>query len=105
MTRGSPAEVMEPKPAEPRTVFGAPSGGVLVRLKNSARNSRFRTSPKYVRLIRATSAFRYCGPRTGLRELLPIVNCDAVVKSDVLKNRVVVRSEADKFGSATTFGR
>jgi len=65
---------MEPKPAAPATVAGAPRGGVFVTLNASARNSTLRFSPKYVRLISAMSAFRYCGPRTGLRELLSIVN-------------------------------
>ena len=45
MTRGSPAEVIEPKPVEPSTTFGVPSGGVFVRLKTSVRNSRLRVSP------------------------------------------------------------
>ena len=51
------------------------------------------------------SAFRYCGPRTGLRELLPIVNCGAIVNAVVLKNLAVVRSEDGRFGSLTRFGR
>jgi len=38
ITRGSPAEVIEPKPAEPSTTFGAASGGVLVKLKTSPRS-------------------------------------------------------------------
>jgi hypothetical protein len=58
MTRGSPAEVIEPKPAEPSTTLGLPSGGVFVRLKTSVRNSRLRVSPKYVRLMNAMSALR-----------------------------------------------
>src|SRR6185295_5058331 len=51
------------------------------------------------------SAFRYCGPRTGLRELLPIVNCGAIVNVDVSKNCAVVRSDDERFGSLTRFGR
>jgi len=39
ITRGSPAEVIEPKPGEANTAFGNPSGGVFVRLKASTRNS------------------------------------------------------------------
>ena len=56
MTRGSPSEVIEPKPAEPSTTLGFPTGGVLVRLKTSARNFRLPVSPMYVRLMKATSA-------------------------------------------------
>src|ERR1044072_4928488 len=40
-TRGSQAEGMEPKRGEASTAFGAPSGGVFVRLKASSRSSRF----------------------------------------------------------------
>ena len=39
ITRGSPDDVIEPNPAFPKTTAGAPSRGVLVRLKHSARNS------------------------------------------------------------------
>ena len=44
ITRGSPAEVMLPKLALPTVVFGAPSGGVLVRLNISVRKSRLKPS-------------------------------------------------------------
>src|SRR6185295_1340988 len=96
---------MEPKPAAPATVAGAPSGGVFVTLNASARNSILNFSPKEVRFISAMSAFRYCGPRTGLRELLPIVNCGAMVKAEVLKNRAVLRSDDGRLGSLLKFGR
>src|SRR6185295_1717140 len=39
MTRGSPAVVIVPKFAAPSTALGLPSGGVLRRLKASARSS------------------------------------------------------------------
>ena len=40
-----------------------------------------------------------------LRELLPIVNCGAIVNADVSKKRAVVRSDDGRFGSLTRFGR
>ena len=96
---------MEPKPAAPSTTFGAPNGGVFVKLKTSVRNSRFMVSVKLMRLISATSRLRYAGPRTGLRELLPMVNCGAIVNGAVLKKRAVVCSDEERFGFATRFGR
>lgn len=70
--------MIDPNPGVPNTTFGAPGRGVLVKLKASARNSRFVLSVMNVRFISATSVFRYAGPRTGLRELLPSVNCGAI---------------------------
>jgi hypothetical protein len=61
-TRGSPAEVMEPKPAAPATVAGAPSGGVLVTLKASARNSIVAIFAEVGALDQRDVGFRYCGP-------------------------------------------
>ena len=58
MTRGSPADVIVPNAALPRTPFGLFSGGVFVRLKISVRNSTLRASPRDVRLMKATSAVR-----------------------------------------------
>ncbi len=54
--------------AVPSTAFGAPSGGVFVRLKTSVRKSRLNLSLIIVLLIRAKSASCSDGPRTGLRE-------------------------------------
>ena len=84
------AEIV-PKAALPTTPFGFPSGGVFVKLNISVRNSKFLTSPKYVRLMKAMSAVRYPGPRAGLREAFPIVNCGATAKADVSNQRPVVR--------------
>src|SRR5207237_4342835 len=76
ITRGSPADEMVPNAAEPSTTFGADNGGVLVRLKISARNSMLRCSPIFVRLRIARSASATPGPRTGLRELWPSLICE-----------------------------
>ena len=56
ITRGSPAVVMEPNPALPSTAFGAPSGGVFVRLKTSVRKSKLILSVIIVLLMSARSA-------------------------------------------------
>ena len=61
---------MVPNAGLPAVTFGAPSGGVFVRLKISVRKSRLMLSRIRVRFTRATSALRYAGPRTGLREQL-----------------------------------
>ncbi len=76
---------MEPKAAVPKLPLGWAKAGVLVRLKSSARNSRTVFSAKVVRLMRLRSQSRKAGPRTGLREALPIVNWGAVAKAEVLK--------------------
>src|SRR5437879_3521570 len=54
-TRGSPADVIDPNPGDPITVFGAPSGGVFVRLKTSARTSAVYLSRNLTPLMRARS--------------------------------------------------
>jgi hypothetical protein len=57
-TRGSPAEVIVPNAADPKTPFGAPSGGVFVTLNTSARSSSERLVPRRTRRIKARSRFR-----------------------------------------------
>src|SRR5262245_44572569 len=96
---------MEPNAALPKLPLGLPSGGVLVRLKASARKSARKRSVILNVLPTITSATRYAGPETGLRELLPMVNWGACVNAAVLKKRAVVRSLAGSVGSATRFGR
>src|SRR5262245_18586613 len=105
MTRGSPAVVIVPNAADPTVVFGAPSGGVLVMLKNSARNSNASPAETGPRRISARSRLRYPGPRTGLRELVPIVNGPAGEKALVLNHRAVDRSSDGSVGSPARFGR
>ena len=46
MFLGSPAEVIDPKAALPRFVFGLPSGGVFVILNASALNCSLNLSVK-----------------------------------------------------------
>lgn len=70
--RGSPALVIEPTPVAPKIIFGLPSGGVLVTLKTSARNSTLRVSWNRNHLSKARSRLERPGLRTELRELLPI---------------------------------
>src|SRR5215510_10987805 len=98
MTRRSPAEEIEPNAVFPRTTLGAPNGGVFVKLKASARNSTFARSFTFVRLISATSALRYAGPRTELRELLPIVKIGAVTNALVSNHLDVDRCDAGNSG-------
>src|SRR5690242_19806025 len=105
MTRGSPAEVIEEKPGVPNATLGAPSGGVLVKLKHSARNSRLARSRIESRFIRAISASLKPGPRTGLRELVPKVNWGATVKAPVSNQRATVRLPPGKIGLPIRFGR
>src|SRR6185369_4882931 len=45
------------------------------------------------------------GPRAGLRDAVPIVNCGAVANAAVLIKRAGERSFGDKFGLPTRFGR
>ena len=58
MTRGSPAVVIVPNAAEPNTPFGAPSGGVFVTLKISARISSAWSVASGTRRMRAKSRLR-----------------------------------------------
>ena len=76
---------MEPNAAFPKLPFGFPRGGVLVTLNASARNSVRKRSVIVNVLPTIRSRVRYAGPVTGLRELLPMVNCGACVKAAVLK--------------------
>src|SRR5262245_44361376 len=105
MTRGSPAAVIVPKAAAPKVPFGAPRKGVFVRLKNSARNSSALLAGSCTRRMRAMSRFRYPGPRTGLRELVPIVNWGAVQNTLVSNQRLVDRWSDGSVGSPFRFGR
>src|SRR3989442_4062843 len=84
-TRGSPADVIDPKPGEPKTVLGFPSGGELVKLKASARNSTAIFSLRGILFSRPRSRFRSPGPRTGFLELFPSVNCAASTNASVSK--------------------
>ena len=45
------------------------------------------------------------GPRTGLREAFPSVNCGATAKADVSNQRSVVRWSEGKVGLRRMFGR
>src|SRR5262245_37313671 len=105
MTLGSPAVVIVPKAAEPTVAFGAPNGGVLVALNASARTSSAWLAEIGTRRINARSRLRKPGPRTGLRELVPIVNAGAAWKAAVLNQRLTDRSSEDSSGSPITFGR
>src|SRR5215475_8228677 len=105
MTRGSPAAEIEPNAVLPSTTLGAASGGVFVKLNASARNSTFARSLTFVRLISATSAFRYAGPRTGLRELLPIVKIGAITNALVSNHLDVERCDAGNSGFEIRLGR
>src|SRR5262245_48513624 len=104
-TRGSSAAVIVPKLAAPATAAGAPNAGVLSRLNTSARTSTDRLAPAGMRRINAKSTLRYDGPRTGLRDAEPIVNCGAMANADVLNQCAGVRSPAGSSGSPTRFGR
>src|SRR5204862_2572251 len=90
-TRGSNAEVIVPKLADPCTAFGAPKFGVFNRLKISARTSIARLGPKGIRRMSAKSTSRYEGPRTGFREAEPRVNCGDAAKAAVLNHSLGVR--------------
>src|ERR1700760_2733422 len=94
---------MVPKAAAPKEALGSLSGGVLLALKASARNSKLIRSVirNVFPIIR--SAFCRPGPRIGLRELLPMVNWGAVVNAATLKNSEALRL-AKLFGSLTRFG-
>src|SRR5262245_5890963 len=105
MTRGSPAVVIVPNAADPTVVFGGPSGGVFVKLKNSARHSIALPGETGTRRMTARSRLRYPGPRTGLRELVPIVNGPAAENALVLNQRAVDRSSDGSVGSPFKFGR
>ena len=88
----------------PNDPFGSFSGGVLLTLNTSARNSKFTRSVIRNVLPIIRSAFCKPGPRTGFRELLPIVNCGACVNAAVLNHSDALRPPK-AFGSLTRFGR
>ena len=75
-----------PNAALPKLPLGSLKGGVLVRLKASARMSSWSCSRRRKVLPIIRSAFCRPGPRTGLRELLPMTNCGAAVNIAVSKN-------------------
>src|SRR5882724_8508746 len=90
-TRGFPAPAIEPNAALPKLPLGSFKGGVFDTLKTSARNSRFTRSA--IRNVSSIIKSAACspGPRTGLRELVPIANCGADVKAVVLKYLATLR--------------
>src|SRR5215468_2189330 len=95
---------MDPNAAFPKLPLGSFNGGVLDTLNASARNSRFARSVIRNVLPIIRSAFWSPGPRTGLRELLPITNCGAAVNAAVLKYLATLRL-AKSFGLLIRFGR
>src|ERR1035437_6999600 len=80
---GFPALVIVPKAALPNEPFGSFSGGVLLTLKTSARNSKLTLSDIRNVLLIIRSASWSPGPRTGFRELLPMRYWPAAVKADL----------------------
>src|SRR5207253_902385 len=102
-TRGLPALVIEPKAALPKLPFGSFNGGVLDTLNVSARNSRLTRSAMRKVLPTIRSAFCRPGPRTGLRELLPMTNWGAAVNAAVLKYFATLRP-SNSYGSLVRFG-
>jgi len=58
MTRGSPDDEIVPNAAAPTVVFGAPRGGVFVRLNTSARTSIALLADSGTLRINAKSRFR-----------------------------------------------
>src|ERR1039457_5547335 len=88
---GFPALVMVPKAALPNEPLGSLSGGVLLTLKTSARNSRLTRSDirNVLPIIRSASCSP--GPRTGFRELLPMLNCPAAAKADLSNHSPALR--------------
>src|SRR5215475_4943792 len=101
---GFPALVIVPKAAAPNEPFGSFKGGVLLTLNASARNSNLTRSDRRNVLPIIRSAFCMPGPRTGLRELLPILNCPAAVNTDLLNHAPALRL-ANVFGLPLRFGR
>ncbi len=97
---GSSARVIVPNAVLPKLVLGAASGGVLVTLNASARNSSRTLSVIGNVLPNITSSVWYPGPTTGLRDALPSVNCPAWANAAVLNHRPVVRSSAGSSGIA-----
>ena len=97
--------VMLPKAAEPKLPFGCENSGVFIRLNISALKSTSVSPGRLVCLTSAKSMSRYAGPRAGLREAEPIVNCGAVAKAAVLKYCPGVRWSGGRFGFPTRFGR
>ena len=95
---------MVPNATLPKEPFGSFSGGVLLTLKASARNSKFILSVTRKVLPSMTSAFWRPGPRTGLRELLPMKNGPAAANA-VLSNQAPALRAAKSFGFAMRLGR
>src|SRR5437879_4778585 len=94
---------MLPKAADPKLPLGSLSGGVLVMLNASARKSSFTRSVSRNVLPSMRSACCNPGPRTGLRELLPIVNWGASLKA-LLSNHSDALRFANEFASPTRLG-
>src|SRR3954447_6275696 len=105
MTRGSPAEMIVPKLAAPRTAAGAPKDGVLSRLNASARSSIDRDPGSRTRRAKPTSTLRHEGPRTGVRDALPSVNCGATVNAVTSNQCAGVRWADRRAGFDTRLGR
>src|SRR3974377_2290315 len=82
---------MVPNAADAKLPLGSFNGGVLDTLKASARNSRLARSVRRKVLASIRSAFCRPGPRTGLREVLPIVNCGACEKAATLNHPPALR--------------
>src|SRR5437016_1214104 len=102
---GSPAVVIDAKAEEPTVVFGAPKGGVLERLKTSARISRLSRSVNRVPLIIARSASWNDGPRTGFLEQFPSENCGVTENASGLRNCLTLAWNSGVAGGATHVGR
>src|ERR1035438_2466853 len=101
---GFPALVIVPKAALPNEPLGSFRGGVLLTLKTSARNSKLTRSDIRNVLPIIRSASWSPGPRTGFRELLPMLNCPAAVNADLSNHSAALRF-AKSFGLLMRFGR
>src|SRR5580704_16624477 len=88
---GLPALVIVPKAALPNEPLGSFKGGVLLTLKTSARNSRLTRSDTRNVLLIIRSASWSPGPRTGFRELLPMLNCPEALKADLSNHSAALR--------------
>src|SRR5438128_321681 len=88
--RGSPAEVILPKPGVPTVPPGLEKFTLLNTLKNSARNCSLARSVMLVFLIRPRFVLKNRGPRRIFLPELPNVPMALATKSDVLKNRSTI---------------
>src|SRR5260370_23051246 len=84
--RGSPADVILPKPGGPNVVPGFPKLTLLNTLKNSARNCTFTRSVMLVSLISPRSVSKKRGPRRMFLPELPKVPVTFGPNREVLKN-------------------